>query len=208
MPLPPICCPNCRAVMSLDVVFADDAPRAALNALVDAHPAGDSFIKPLLRYIGLFAPAKSQMSHSRIAALVNELAPMIRAARIERNGRTWVCPIDYWRQGFEHMLAQRDQGRLKLPLKSHGYLLEVLAGFSDKSESQAETRLEKQRQGHAGLGTPEARASPAPAVAGHPVDTAPAGPRQITTSVAKSLTTLRQITREMNAFSREGKPHD
>lgn len=207
MPLPQVCCPNCRAVMSMDILFAEDAPREALNAIVAAHPAGDSFIRPLLRYVGLFAPAKSQMSHARVAALVNELVPMIRAAQFERNGRTWACPIDYWRQGFEHMLAQRDQGRLKLPLKSHGYLLEVLAGLSNKAESRAETNLEQQRQGHSGLGTPEARAAPAVAVPavippGEPVN------RQITATIQKELTTLRRLTKEINAFSREGKIHD
>lgn len=208
MPLPQICCPNCRAVMSLDVVFADDAPREALNAIVDAHPAGETFVKPLLRYIGLFAPAKSQMSHTRIAALVNELAPMIRSAQIERNGRTWACPIDYWRQGFEQMLSQRDQGRLKLPLKSHGYLLEVLAGFADKAESRAESHTEHQRQGHSGLGTPEARASPPPDITDVLAGSQQTGPRQVTEGVAQSLSALRRITKEMNSFSKEGKIHD
>ncbi|KIP19207.1 hypothetical protein KY49_3316 [Burkholderia sp. MSHR3999] len=207
MPLPQLSCPNCRAVMSLDVLLADDAPREALNAIVDAHPAGETFIKPLLRYISLFAPSKSQMSHSRIAALISELAPMIRAAQIERNGRTWPCPIDYWRLGFEHMLAQRDLGRIKLPLKSHGYLLEVLAGFSDKAESRAETHLERQRQGHAGLGTPEARTSPAAAVPAV-VAAAESGSRQITPTIKESLNTLRRLTKEINQFSKEGKIHD
>jgi len=208
MPLPQLCCPNCRAVMSLDVLLADDAPREALNAIVEAHPAGETFVKPLLRYIGLFAPVKSQMSHSRIAALINELAPMIRAAQIERNGRTWPCPIDYWRQGFDHMLAQRDQGRLKHPLKTRGYLREVLAGFADKAESRAESNTERQRQGHAGLGTPEARASPHPDVPAIHVDAQQTGPRQVTPDVAQSLTKLRRITKEINQFSKEGKKHD
>lgn len=194
--------------MSLDVLLAEDAPREALNAIVDAHPAGESFVKPLLRYIGLFAPLKGQMSHSRIAALVNELAPMIRSAKIECNGRTWVCPIDYWRQGFEHMLGQRDLGNLILPLKSHGYLLKVLAAFSDKAESRAETRLEAQRQGHAGLGAPEARASLSPALPDVLANAGQSGPRQITADVAESLTALRRITKEMNAFSNKGQNHD
>lgn len=207
MPLPQLCCPNCRAVMSLDVLLADDAPREALNAIVEAHPAGDSFIKPLLRYIGLFAPAKSQMSHSRIAALVNELAPMIRAAQIERNGRTWVCPIDYWRQGFEHMLAQRDQGRLNLPLKSHGYLLEVLAGFADKADARAESHTERQRQGHAGLGTPQARASPvASEIIPPPARTETE--RQVTASAEEALGAIRQITKSRTSFSTQGSNND
>lgn len=198
MPLPQLCCPNCRAVMSLDVLLADDAPREALNAIVEAHPAGESFIKPLLRYIGLFAPAKSQMSHSRIASLINELAPSIRAAQIERNGRTWACPIDYWRQGFEHMLSQRDQGRLVLPLKSHGYLFEVLVGLVDKAESRAESHVERQRQGHAGLGTPEAGSSPLVAL---PAPARTDAERQRTQSVDEAITAIRRITKQTNIIS-------
>ena len=202
MPLPQVSCPNCRAVMSLDILLAEDAPRDALNAILDVHPAGDSFIKPLLRYVGLFAPAKSQMSHSRIATLVNELAPMIREARIERNGRTYSCPMDYWRQGFDHMLAQRDQGRLTLPLKSHGYLFEVLAGIADKAEARAETHTERQRQGHSGLGTPQTRASPT-SIAG-PTPVQPDVGRTLTPTAAESLKTLRKLTNEITAFANKG----
>lgn len=205
MPLPQLCCPNCRAVMSLDVLLADDAPREALNAIVAAHPAGESFIKPLLRYVGLFAPAKSQMSHSRIAALINELAPLIRGAQFERNGRTWACPIDYWRQGFEQMLALRDDGRLNLPLKSHGYLLEVLAGLVDRTESRAEAHLERQRQGHAGLGTPEARAAP-PIAQAVTVAARTDAERQRTHSVDEAISAIRRITKQPNT-SNEGKHH-
>jgi hypothetical protein len=206
MPLPQLCCPSCRAVMSLDVLLADDAPREALNAIVDAHPAGDTFIKPLLRYVGLFAPTKTQMSHSRLAGLVNELAPMIRAAKIEHNGRTWPCPIDYWRQGFEYMLAQRDLGRLILPLKSHGYLFEVLVGLSDKAESRVESHTERQRQGHAGLGTPEARASPVTPTPAAAVRTD--AERQRTPHVNDAINTLRRMTKELNTFSNQGTLHD
>lgn len=192
--------------MSLDVVLTDDAPREALAAIIDAHPAGDSFVKPMLRYVGLFAPAKSQMSHSRMAALIRELAPMIRAAQFERNGRAWVCPVEYWRQGFEHMVAMRDDGRLNLPLKSHGYLFEVLTGLIDRVESRAETQTERQRQGHSGLGTPEARASPPPAIDPPPARTD--AERRVTPKVTEALGAIRRITQEMNSFSNTGKIHD
>lgn len=206
MPLPQVCCPNCRAVMSLDILLAEDAPREALNAIVAVHPAGDSFVLPLLRYVGLFAPVKSQMSHSRVATLVNELAPMIRAAQFQRTGRTWVCPIDTWRAGFEHMLTARDEGRLNLPLKSHGYLLEVLAGLIDRAESRVEMQTERQRQGHSGLGTPEARASPQVSIEPPPARTD--AERQVTQNAADALGAIRRITKEMNAFATTGKTHD
>jgi hypothetical protein len=157
MPLPNVRCPNCACSMSLDVMLVEDAPREALNAVIEAHPAGATFIKPLMRYIGLFAPAKTQMSHSRIATLIRELVPMIREAKIERKGRIWPAPIDSWRNGFEHMLMLVGTGQLRLPLKSHGYLLEVLVGFAEKAEGLAETKREEQRAGHAGAGTSSER---------------------------------------------------
>ena len=79
MPLPEITCPNCRVRMSLDVVLADDSMRDIVLALTDIHPAGDAFIKPLLRYLSLFAPRKSQMAWGRMVTLIRELEPEMRA---------------------------------------------------------------------------------------------------------------------------------
>lgn len=153
MPLPLVKCPTCHSVMSLDVLLSDDAPRDALAAIVDVHPAGKTFVLPLLRYIGLFAPEKSQLTHRRMAALISELAPAIHERQIKRDGRVWGCPLDYWSAAFETVLAQRDSGQLRLPLKSHGYLFEVLVAMVNRAESRAETKKEAQRAGHAGLGT-------------------------------------------------------
>lgn len=161
MPLPTITCPNCRATANLDVFLADDSVRDALDAVINAHPAGDMLIKPMLRYIGLFAPAKSKMAYSRMAALIAEIAPAMRAGQIERGGRVWPAPMEYWRQGFEAVLSQAHAGGLVLPLKSHGYLLEILARLSSKDEGKKERGLEQQRAGHAGVGTAPARSQQA-----------------------------------------------
>ena len=138
MPLPSVKCPVCHCVMSLDVLFADDAPREALLAIINVHPQGDKFIKPLLHYVGLFAPSKSQMSHNRIAALINELTPMIEAGRIERNGTIHVAPFDYWVDALNVVLAARNAGTLTTPLKSHGYLLEVIAKRANAAAAKQE----------------------------------------------------------------------
>ncbi|WP_114563493.1 hypothetical protein [Ephemeroptericola cinctiostellae] len=124
--------------MSLDVLLADDAPREALLAIIDAHPQGTTFIKPLLHYVGLFAPSKSQMSHSRIASLINELTPMFKAGRIERNGMIHIAPLDYWVDALNAVLAARTAGTLTLPLKSHGYLLEIIANRSNAAKAKKE----------------------------------------------------------------------
>lgn len=161
MPLPTCTCPNCRITASLDVFLSEDSVRTALDAVIDAHPAGDTLIKPMLRYVGLFAPAKSRMSYGRMAALIGEITPAMRAAQIQRGGRVWPAPLDYWRQGFEAVLSQAHVGGLALPLKSHGYLLEIIARMSSKEEGQRERAVEQQRAGHAGTGSAPSRAAQA-----------------------------------------------
>jgi len=158
MPLPSVTCPNCRVSASLDVFLSEDSVRAALDAVIDAHPAGQTLIKPMLRYIGLFAPAKSRMAYGRLASLIGEISPAMRAAQIQRNGRTWPAPMPYWQAAFETVLNAAHQGSLALPLKSHGYLLEVIARMSNKDEARVETLREQQRAGHAGVGLPPERA--------------------------------------------------
>jgi len=158
MPLPTVTCPNCRVSASLDVFLSEDSVRAALDAVIDAHPAGQTLIKPMLRYIGLFAPAKSRMAYSRLASLIGEISPAMRSAQISRNGRTWPAPMAYWQAAFETVLNAAHQGSLALPLKSHGYLLEVIARMASQGEARAETLREQQRAGHAGTGTPPERA--------------------------------------------------
>jgi len=158
MPLPTVTCPNCRATASLDVFLSEDSVRDALNAVIAVHPAGETLIKPMLRYIGLFAPAKSRMAYSRLAALIAEITPAMRAAQITRGGRTWPAPLAYWQSAFETVLNAAHQGGLSLPLKSHGYLLEIIARMSSKEEARAETKREQQRAGHSGAGVAPERA--------------------------------------------------
>ncbi|MCC7082200.1 MAG: hypothetical protein IT530_16125 [Burkholderiales bacterium] len=135
-------CPACGAEMTLDVAIAHEGARAAtLTALELPAPLG----KQLVQYVALFRPGKRQLSHDRLAAILGELLPMIQAAQIERNGRTWPAPIEYWRAGIEAMLAKRDADRLQLPLKSHGYLLEIIAGMAHAAEGKAETKREQER---------------------------------------------------------------
>jgi len=135
-------CPACGAEMTLDVAIAHEGARTAtLTALELPAALG----KQLIAYVSLFRPPKRQLSHDRLAAILGELLPMIQAAQIERSGRTWPAPIEYWRAGIEAMLAKRDAGRLQLPLKSHGYLLEIIAGLANAAEGKAETKREQER---------------------------------------------------------------
>jgi hypothetical protein len=162
MTLPTFSCPVCRNVLTIETVFAHEGVRDAIQALANLHPQASLLMRPTLGYVGLFAPAKTAMRYERIASLLTELTAMIRSAQIERNGQTYVAPMDYFRMAMEEMLSRRDAGALRLPLSSHGYLLEIIVGYCTKAEAAAEKRLEAQRAGHAGVGSNPARAAQVP----------------------------------------------
>ena len=117
-------CPNCGAVHSLDSLINDADASAVLKAVLEMDV---ELGKAAIRYIGLFRPAKSQLSWARTAKLLNELLPMIKAQEAARDGVCFPAPAEAWIHGFNETVNARDQGRLKLPLKSHGYLLEIVS---------------------------------------------------------------------------------
>jgi len=138
-----VTCPSCGAEMDLDVLLAHEDSRQALAQLAAVSlPLG----KVVLQYLRLFKPASRAMSHSRTVKLITELLPDLQRGAIERKGREWDAPTEAWRIAIEHVLAMRDKGALTLPLTSHGYLYEVLAGMADKLEAQAERDTETQRR--------------------------------------------------------------
>lgn len=90
-------CPNCGAVHSLDTLINDADASEVLKAVLDMDAA---LGKAAIRYIGLFRPAKSQLSWSRTAKLLNELLPSIKAATVERDGVSYPAPAAAWIHGF------------------------------------------------------------------------------------------------------------
>ena len=117
-------CPNCGAVHSLDSLINDAEASAVLRAVLEMDA---EMGKAAIRYVGLFRPAKSQLSWARTAKLLNELMSMIKAQEAVRDGVSYPAPAEAWIYGFNETVNARDQGRLKLPLKSHGYLLEIVS---------------------------------------------------------------------------------
>lgn len=117
-------CPNCGAVHSLDSLINDADASSVLRAVLEMDV---EMGKAAIRYVGLFRPAKSQLSWARTAKLLNELMPMIKAQSVVRDGVSSPAPAEAWLHGFNETVNARDQGRLKLPLKSHGYLLEIVS---------------------------------------------------------------------------------
>ena len=142
-----LACPACGSLSSLDALLGNEGAReAVMAALAMPAPLG----KLMVQYLGLFRPAQRQLSFDRVANLLGELLPMIQEAKIERSGRIWAAPQDYWKMGIEDMLAKRD--KLTLPLKGHGYLLTIIEGYSSKAEAQAELQTEARKGGRSAVG--------------------------------------------------------
>ncbi|AXV78910.1 MULTISPECIES: hypothetical protein [Ralstonia solanacearum species complex] len=161
MALPSFHCPVCRNVLTAEVVFAHEGVRDAVLQLVSAHPDGAKLLRPLLGYVGMFAPAKTEMRYERVATVLAEVVASIKTGTVRDGyGVTHAAPLDYWRMALEEMAARRDTGQLKLPLKSHGYLHAVVVGLADKASASDERKTEAQRAGHAGAGTATARQQP------------------------------------------------
>lgn len=136
-------CPNCGAVHSLDTLINDAEASAVLKAVLEMDA---ELGKAAIRYIGLFRPAKSQLSWARTAKLLNELLPMIKAQEATRDGVCFPAPAEAWIHGFNETVNARDQGRLKTPLKSHGYLYEILAGWIGQPSAGQQTVNQPRRR--------------------------------------------------------------
>lgn len=134
-------CPCCFARFAIEAALTDDdARRAVAAALKMPAPLGDL----VLRYIGLFRAPKRALSWDRAARLIEELLAPMQAGRIERHGRVWAAPLEAWKAALTEMLDRRD--KLQLPLKSHGYLFEVVSAQANKSEAQTEAKAEEQKR--------------------------------------------------------------
>ena len=123
-------CPCCGAINSLDALVAHDDARAALQQLADC---GGELTRLLVRYCGLFRPAKSALTMARLAKLLAELQEGIGAQRIERGGTLYDAPPAAWLWALQQVLEARDSGRLVPPLKNHGYLYTVLANWQPEA---------------------------------------------------------------------------
>jgi hypothetical protein len=141
-------CPGCGAIGSVDQFTADLEARACMAAIAELPPGT---AKPVLGYLTLFRPAKRTLSWRRARKLLAELSELMASPALHRRGRDWPVTPEMWRQALEQMQDKRET--LTLPLKSHGYLMEIVAGLASRAEGDAEAKQEAQlragfRAGH------------------------------------------------------------
>ena len=136
-------CPVCGAELDVGVLFAHETDQRALARLAAVSiPLGTR----VLQYITLFQPPKTRLTAAKKIKLMLQLLPDLERKAIHHKGRDWNVPLDAWALAFDQMLLARDQGKLDLPMKGHGYLYAVLAGMADKFEAQAEQQREADRR--------------------------------------------------------------
>lgn len=119
-------CPSCGTTLSLDALVAHEAAR---EALASAFKLSGQIGSALVRYVALFRPESRELTMDRVARLIGDLLPDLQAQRITRNGQVYDAPLEAWVWAVEQALAARDAGRLTLPLKSHGWLYEVISNW-------------------------------------------------------------------------------
>ena len=135
-------CPACGASCSLDALLGhSDASQAFVASL---NLTGD-LAKPLVKYLAMFRAENRDLTFERTAKLLNELASDINAKCIQRNRITYPAPKAAWVWAISIMLERRDQGKLQLPLKNHGYLYEVISSFKPENAPAPNTQTQPAR---------------------------------------------------------------
>lgn len=138
-----ITCPSCNAQFSLDAAIQMDAARAALmRALSMPAPLANR----IAQYLGMFRAKHRALAMDRAERLMSELLPMLEAGSVTRNGVARPAPIELWAQALDQVIDARNAEKLRLPLKSHGYLLEIVFGLADAADAAQERATEQARK--------------------------------------------------------------
>lgn len=139
-------CPTCGSEFDLVTAFAHECDQQALARLVAvSFPIGTR----VLQYVALHQPAKQRLTAAKKIKLLLQLLPDLEREAIHHKGRDWVVPLKLWADAIEQLLARRDNDRIDLPLKGHGYLYAVLAGMASDHEAATESKRDEDLR-HAG----------------------------------------------------------
>ncbi len=124
-------CLNCGCTHSLDsLVMANKGGKAFLQAF-DVPP---ELKTPIIQYLGLFRSQGRSLNFDRVAKLLAEINPIIRAKKVTFDKHTFDAPVTAWAWGIEQMIKQCDEGKLSLPLRNHNYLFSVMSRFDSKKD--------------------------------------------------------------------------
>lgn len=116
-------CPVCHSHLHLDALIQDDAGSELLGVLAGL---GRPLARPLVQYLALFRPAKSDLSNARALKLAQETLAIADRDSLVAALQDTVRSI--------HEKRQRGQVQ---PLKNHNYLKQVLASVAPDARRPA-----------------------------------------------------------------------
>lgn len=116
-------CPVCHSHLHLDALIQDDAGSELLGILAGL---GRPLARPLVQYLALFRPAKSDLSNARALKLAQETLAIADRDSLVAALQDTVRSI--------HEKRQRGQVQ---PLKNHNYLKQVLASVAPDARRPA-----------------------------------------------------------------------
>jgi hypothetical protein len=137
-----VACPECGGMLNVLQAIEDKEGRRWVDMMLNL-PA--PIHTPLYRYLRLFKPPRQVLRYSRMCTLTAELVEPIKTARVERNNQVHVVPLELWIEALTELVEEPPQS-LRLPLKGHGYLFEMLANRAEKSAAKAEQQREEERR--------------------------------------------------------------
>lgn len=129
-------CLCCGAVASLDLLLAgEEGVLDVVKVVGEMQPELWSLV---FQYIGLFRPEKGKLSWVRAAKILGELHDMVKSEQFERGGKVFSAPLVVWLAGIDQILSKRLD--INRPLKTHGYLLEIMMSLDAKSIKDMEKK--------------------------------------------------------------------
>lgn len=135
-------CSACGATSSLDALLGHSE---ASQAFVSSLSLLGDLQAPIVKYLALFRPQSRDLTFERAAKLLTEIAPDFVAKQIKRGHQTYPAPTGAWGWAIGVLLERRDQNKIDLPLKSHGYLYEVITSYKPYQHAVPESKSAETR---------------------------------------------------------------
>ncbi|PHS48773.1 MAG: hypothetical protein COB05_04490 [Marinobacter sp.] len=131
-------CPVCHSHLHLDALIQDEAGSELLGVLAGL---GRPLARPLVQYLALFRPAKSDLSNARALKLAQETLAIADRDSLVAALQDTVRSIQ----------EKRQRGQVQ-PLKNHNYLKQVLASVAPEArkpaaEAEHRTTVTEKKQG-------------------------------------------------------------
>ena len=135
-------CPYCGHQFDLMQARSDHEWHALVKLVLELPPVVH---RAVWSYLTLFSTPPRKLQSAKMLRIIKELAPHIKSATVTRNKTTYAVPPDAWSTVMTS-LADNPPKSLSLPLKTNGYLLEILASQAEKFATINEQKTEEAKR--------------------------------------------------------------